>query len=458
MSQSPKSVSRRRFLTRCIQGAASGGSLYSSLGLLNASTALAAPGEDYRALVCVFLYGGNDSFNMVVPRSAEQYNEYAAVRQNLAVPKDALLPITPRTSDGADYGLHPSMPEVQSLFDSDSLAIIANVGALIEPVTRAQFTNRSVELPDQLFSHNSQQAFWHALRDNATQGWAGRMADMLEDSGVEGFPINLSMDGNNLWQTGVDTTLFAVDPRGRGASLSQIDPDSRDPRKRDRTAAFQMLLNNPDMGLFAREYAKIQDRAITLNQEVNAALLQAPELTTIFPSSSPISSALKTVARVIASREILGQSRQIFLVGYGGWDTHADQDARHPALLRGLSQGLSAFADALGELGVRDHVTTFTGSDFGRTLTTNGRGSDHGWGGVQLVMGGEVLGGDIYGAMPALALDGPEDSGRGRIIPSTPIDEFAATLARWYGTPESAIGEIFPNLTHFDSTDLGFMV
>jgi len=460
MPYKPNRQDRRKFLKQCVRYSLAGAGAYATMSSMGMVKAMAADTSGYKALVCIFLYGGNDSFNMVVPRSTAAYDQYAQVRQTLAVPKEALLPINPSTTDGADYGFHPAMPEVQSLFETDKLAVVANVGALVEPTNRNDYKNKTVAVPPRLFSHNDQQDFWQSLNTDGTlpTGWVGRMADLLSSANQNpDLSMNISLSGSNLLQVGNSTIPYFMSPGGV-ITIKTLDPISSNAQERRRAAAYDAILSNQTGHLFGDQFAKLKRRAIDLSVEVEGALGRINPITTVFPAENKLGVALKTVANMIAARNELGFSRQIFFVGVGGWDTHSDQLTRHPALLTEVSQAMSAFYQATEELQVSGDVTTFTASDFGRTLTTNGDGSDHGWGSHQLVMGGGVKGGDIYGQMPELAIEGPQDSGRGRIIPTSSIDQYSATLAGWFGVSPSESQDIFPNLANFNNTDMGFML
>ena len=416
------------------------------------------PFTDYRALVCVFLFGGNDSYNMLVPNTTAEYNAYAASRQNLALLQSDLLLITPASSAGADFGLHPAMGAVQQLFQDGSAAFVTNVGPLIEPTTRDQYFNKSVALPPQLFSHNDQQDQWASLRGNVPSktGWAGRMADLIRD-GVAGqqMATNASLFGTNLFQSADETVAYVM---GQSGPI-QFEGFSTTPGDilYEQRQAFLRIVNANYGSIYERGFADVQRRAIDAADTVTAAIDSVPPLTTVFPQSQ-LGNQLMTVARLIAARDDLGMQRQVFFVATGGFDSHDDQNQNQPGLLGGISDAIAAFYDATVELGMQDSVTTFTQSDFGRTLTSNGDGTDHAWGGNQLVVGGAVNGGDLYGSFPLLEIGGPEDVGGGRMIPSTSADQYAATLSRWFGINDADLDVVAPHLANFAQRDLGFMV
>lgn len=416
----------------------------------------AAAVPDYRALVCVFLFGGNDSFNMVVPRSDAEYGVYATSRQNLAVPRDQLLPITALNPDGATYGFHPAMAGMQDLFAQGRCAVLANVGPLVQPVTRAQYLAGSVPLPPQLFSHNDQQDQWQTLkgRNVVKTGWAGRMADLLQTvAGGGAVPINVSLAGTVAQQAGERTTPYSI---GRGGAPEFSGLTTANAVTTGRKAAFESLLDGAGAGIYGRAFATVERRAIATAARVNAALATAPTMTTVFPTSG-LAAQLATVAKLIAVRDQLAVTRQVFFVSTGGFDTHDDQLVDQPTLLGDVSASLKAFHDATVELGIADRVVSFTQSDFGRTLTSNGDGTDHGWGGHQLVLGGGVAGQRIYGTMPRLEIGGVDDTSGGRIIPTTSVDQVAATLARWFGVADADIDAVAPNARNFATKFLGFV-
>ena len=452
-----RTISRRNFLRNAALLSLSSSSMYSVLSGLSRVQAQTGPAEDYRALVCVFLFGGNDAFNTLVPRSLTEYDTYQATRRELAVPREELLAINPVNSVPADYGLHPNLTELQTLFESGKLSFIGNVGALVEPTTKTQFNNGSVLLPPQLFSHNDQQNYVMSLeRTKPQQGWASRMADLMFDANLnQDLSMNMTLSGANTWQSGGNITPYSLNASGV-ETLWSFNPNSADEFERARSDLFNTLLTQNQPHLFAREYARVQTRAITLGAQVSSALAEITPLTTEFNSQSFLANNLRMVAQLLAARDTLEMRRQIFFVGIGDYDTHGDQARRHPLLMTELSQSLSAFYDALVELGLSDKVTTFTASDFGRTLTSNGDGTDHGWGGHQIVMGDHIDGGKIFGTMPELVIGSNDDIGEGRIIPTTSMDQYAATLANWFGLSASQINEIFPNLANFSSNDLGF--
>jgi len=455
-----KKIKRRDFLVQSSAAAA----LVSAPGFAyTQGFGAAAPFNDYRALVCVFLHGGNDSFNMLVPNTAAEYNAYAASRQNLAIPQADLLPINPvsETPGSEAFGLHPAMAGIQTLFESANAAFIANLGPLVEPTTKAQFENQSVILPSQLFSHNDQQSQWHSLKGANTSktGWAGRIADLIRtEVANQRMETNASVSGTSLFQSADNTVAYVMGPDGP----LQFEGFSTDPNSIlfDQRTAFQSVLDAPYDSIYERGFAEIQSRAVAAADTVSAAITNAEAsgiITTTFPAT-PLGRQLSTVSKLIAARVELDMQRQIFFVGIGGFDSHDNQNQDQPGLLGGVSDALAAFYSATVDIGVAGSVTAFTQSDFGRTLTSNGDGTDHAWAGNQIVLGGAVNGRDIYGSYPTLAIGGPEDVGGGRMIPSTSADQYAATLAKWFGIPDVDLDIVAPNLSNFAQRDLGFMI
>lgn len=420
-----------------------------------------APFDDYRALVCVFMFGGNDSFNMLVPRSNAEYNVYANSRQNLAIDQASLLPINPLTSDGVQYGLHPAMTSLQQLFESGAAAFVTNTGPLIEPTTKDQFNNQSVALPPQLFSHNDQQDQWLSLRGKAPSktGWAGRMADLIRNS-VTGqqMATNASLFGFNTFQSADETVAYVMGPAGP----LQFDGFSTDPGAGltyEQRLAFLRIIDAEHGSIYERGFADVQRRAIDAADTVTQAIIDAENsgaITTVFPQGQ-LGTQLSTVAKLVASRDQLQMQRQIFFVATGGFDSHDNQNQDQPGLLANISESVAAFHAAMVELGVADSVTTFSQSDFGRTLTSNGDGTDHAWGGNQLVLGASVRGQDLYGTYPLLQIGGDDDVGGGRLIPTTSADQFAATLAKWFGIEDQDLDIVAPHIDNFVQRDLGFM-
>lgn len=420
---------------------------------LSAATISSAAG-DYKALVCLFLFGGNDANNVIIPHDNSGYTSYAAARGVLAIPQMSLLPLTLQGGDGRDFGFHPSLPELQTLFNQGHLAIVANVGTLVAPITRAQYLNGGVAVPSQLFSHADQSVQWQtSVPDQISRtGWGGRMADVVQSLNSNAkVSLSISIAGTNTFEVGNVVLPYTVSPTG-SIGLSGFNGSAND---NVRLQAFKDLLALPQNNLFEKAYADTVSRSIADNELLTTALTGIPTLQTQFPTTD-LGNQLNMIAKLIAARSNLSMNRQIFFCSVGGYDTHGDQLAGQAGLLTELSQALNAFYSATAELGVANQVTTFTASDFGRTYPTNGSGSDHGWGSHQFVMGGAVKGGRLFGTFPTLAVNGPDDTGQGRWIPSTSVDEFSSTMASWFGVSASDLPTVLPNIGRFAHPDLGF--
>jgi uncharacterized protein (DUF1501 family) len=439
---------------------------------------------DYKALVCVFLSGGNDSNNLVIPRGTAHAN-YAAIRQNLTIPESALLPINPADGDGNEYGLHPSCSGIANLFEGGKAAILFNVGPLLFPTTRIQYQKKLVALPPQLFSHSDQVMHWQtSLPDQPPRtGWGGRIADLLhpyQDSLINDpvdrakIALCTSIAGANTFEVGASIQQYHVSTGG--AVVMSGTGGAVGSATKNRESAIRTIAKLPQSNLQAGAYGDIIDDAIGTGVLLNEAI--AGTSTTVWETSFPTGSfgdQMKMVARIIAARDALKIKRQIFFVSFGSYDTHTSQvgvgddplTGTHANLLAQLSNGIAAFHAALGQLGgssLQNSVVGFTASDFGRTMPTNGQGSDHGWGSHHLIFGGDgtpntgaVRGKRTYGTFPVLQVNGPDDTSTGRWIPTTSVDEYSATLARWFGVDDAHMPVVFPNLGRFAAPDLGFL-
>jgi len=445
-------VSRRGFVK---VGAASVASLaLRPFGLL---PALAQSGSsDYRALVCVFLFGGNDSNNMILPVDDTNYKQYSSVRGSLALSSSELTPTVYAASNNAPYAFHSDLPDLASLFSNKELAIVANVGSLVQPTTRAQYLSQAAPVPLNLFSHSDQQLQWQTSipSGHSPTGWAGRAADLVAGQNLSSFPTFLSVAGNSLMGTGATTQPVALSP-GQTLDLRGFGTDAGSIARRN---ALQNLLTLETGLKLAQASNQVMSDSIADAKALDSALGKVSPLKTTFPKTS-LGAQLQQVAQIIQARDGLGMRRQIFFASLGGFDTHTGELETHHVLYPQLSQALAAFNMALGELGVENQVTTFTESDFSRTFQpTTGDGSDHAWGSHHLVMGGAVKGGDIYGRFPTFVLGGPDDADtRGRWIPTTAIDQYGATLCSWFGVQIADLPKVFPNFANFGSQTLGFL-
>ena len=455
-------MKRRDFIRRALCASASSALFTGFAGKLALAHAAAGSGRQllgnsYRALVCVYLYGGNDAFNMLVPRSTAEYNQYAAARGTLALPAASLLPLNPAVVPigGASFGLNPAMPLLRDLFNQaqSPLAIAANVGPLLYPISKAEYEAGSVPVPKQLFSHSDQSVTWLQTRADAPdrRGWGGRLADMFHASNAnQQLSMNISIDGENVFQAGDEVFPYFVGENGAEGV------DAVQPWNADRRAAFLALRDAAHGNALQRQYASVMRRSMNNEAMINDALDAETALATPFPDTR-LGRQLRMIARLINVRGTLQMQRQIFYVGLGGFDTHDNQLGTQAEQLAELDAALAAFHAATVEMSVANAVTTFTASEFGRTTSVNGDGTDHGWGSHHLIMGGAVNGRRICGIPPNLSVEGPDDAGWGQIIPTTSVDQYAATIARWYGVPPGDMSTVFPNLGRFATPDLGFM-
>jgi uncharacterized protein (DUF1501 family) len=436
-------------------GAATVGSLaLRPFGLL---PALAQSGPDYRALVCVFLFGGNDSNNSVIPMDDASSQAYQSIRGNLALTGSDLT-ATVSSASGAPLAFHAKLAEIASLFSTKELAVVANVGSLVEPLTRDQYRQSGAPIPSNLFSHADQQLQWQTsvAQGNSSTGWGGRAADYIASQNINapGFPAVVSVAGNSLLGAGAATQPAAVAP---GQSL-QLKGFSDATASQARWNALNSLLKLDSGVSLVQTANNTLANSIGDAAALGTALANAPALKTQFPKTN-LGAQLQQVAQIIQVQAALGMRRQIFFCSLGGFDTHTNEIATHNNLYPQLSPAVAAFYGATQELGIAQNVTTFTESDFSRTLQpTSGGGSDHAWGSHHFVLGGAVQGGQIFGAFPTFALGGPDDADvRGRWIPTTAIDQYGATLCSWFGIPDSALATVFPNFSNFGSKKLGFL-
>ncbi len=484
----PMPLNRRAFLRRAGQLAAVGAATPLGLNLAAIGEAAAFTATDYKALVCVFLYGGNDHANTVVAYDAPSWQRYRDIRQagtgpvGLAVDRTALtgtrlVPATP-LAGGLELALHPAMPGLAGLFNAGQAAVLLNVGPLIQPTTRSQYFNPDRErypLPPQLMSHNDQQSVWQAQgAEGTSRGWGGNIGDLaLANNGKSLFTC-ISASGNAVFLSGQNAIQYQVSREGPVAIDALLNgPHGMfgNPNLAAVAQRLRAMLTEPRTHVLEHEYNRITGRAIEAEATLRAALDSAPKFGTPFPAGSTLAAELRIVARIIAARQALGAKRQVFLVSLGGFDHHDRLVEEQPGLLRKVSEAMTAFYQATLELGVADRVTAFTASDFGRALASNGNGTDHGWGGHHLIVGGAVRGRAFYGTPPPISIgdsDTPENQwhiGQGRLIPSTSVDQYAATLARWFGVGDAELAGILPNLRNFGvaagqpafPVDLGFL-
>lgn len=461
---------RREFLGHVSSGCASLGlttalSSWTNMGLINAAAAANRPvytNNSYKALVCILLSGGNDSYNMLVPQGIDEYNEYASVRSNLAINRNQLRPINPLNPDGRAYGLHPNLVNVQNLFETSKLAFVANVGALVQPTTIASY-NLNKDLPVGLYSHSDQKQHWQTSvpNDRNAIGWGGRLADIMQINNEQnGISMNISLDGLNVFQRGNEVQSYSIKSNNNGSVLIN---------QAGINGVYQILKRQTVTNLMEYNYQNTLEKAYANSiltasnnsNEFSVAIQNGEQFDSSFGEGT-LSKRLNMVARTIAARTELGVSNQTFFVELSGFDTHDNIIEDHAALMTELDTALLEFYTALEELQLTNNVTTFTISDFARKLISNGDGSDHAWGGHAMVMGGAVQGKQIYGQYPNLYLGNSLDTGEGRLIPTTSCDEYFAELALWFGASSSDLDQILPNIGNFwtpqtDGHPIGFL-
>lgn len=467
----PDKWTRRLVLQRGLQLGAMGVATPLAINLAAMSEAAAFDNSDYKALVCIFLYGGNDYANTVVPYDAANYALYHQIRAGgpgeqqagIAIARGdlAATALTPNNgqvlTDNLQYALNPALTGLKSIWDAGKLAVQLNVGPLIQPTTLAQYlsTNRVANpLPPKLFSHNDQQSVWQSNgTEGSTVGWGGKLGDIAlanNSNSPHSLLTCISASGNAVFVAGRDALQYQTSPNGaiRINALNNGNAGLRD--------AVNALMGRTSTHVLENEYAIVTRRSIDMEGVVNGALAGVNPAT-VFPAANPLAAQLKIVARLIGTRSALSLRRQVFFVSLGGFDNHNLLMQDHPNLMTRLNGAMAAFYAATQELGIADKVTTFTASDFGRTLSSNADGSDHGWGSHQFVMGGAVNGGRFYGTAPRVSIQSDDQVGQGRLLPSTGVDQFAATLARWFGCNAGELPGILPNIGKFSNTDLGFL-
>ncbi len=455
-------LSRRAFMQRASALSIAGAATPFVLNLAAIGEAAAATASDYKAIVCVFLFGGNDYANTLIPADTTNYNLYNAQRSALAYSQASLagttLSPTVPLSGGRTFALAPELSPILPIFNAGKMAVVLNVGTLIQPTTKAQYTAKSVQLPPKLLSHNDQQSFWQSgLAEGATSGWGGRLGDLFQSGNSNPSLTCMNPAGNAVFLSGTSAIQYSTTSNGPIALNARTSLQGS-------TAAANLLrsmISTPVNHVLETEHAKVGKRALELYDIVTNARAVAPTTNTVFPAAADPGSSLglqlKEVARLISVSSQLGAKRQVFFVSTGNFDTHDGLLTVHPRLLTNVADALRAFYDTTVELGVANQVTTFTASDFGRALTANNDGSDHGWGSMHFVMGGAVKGKAYYGTPPVVANNGPDDIGQGRLIPTTSVDQYAATMATWFGVSDSNLPTVLPNIVNFTTKNLGFL-
>ena len=456
-----KNLQRREFLRRASALGLVGTAAPWALTLAAIGEAAAADASGYKALVCVFLNGGNDHGNTVVPYDQPSYDAYAAIRQTLATPRDQLAAtaLTPSVTldGGRQWALAPTLAPLKPAFDAGRLGVLLNVGTLVQPTSVAQYRARSVPLPPKLFSHNDQQSVWQAaVPEGATSGWGGRIGDLFLSSNGSSTFTCINVAGNAVYLSGQQAVQYQISTGGAIAVNGITRPLYGSQACAD---ALRNLTTSPrGNNWLEQELNRVTARSVGAQATVAGALATAPaNFAAPFDTTNPLASQLLMVARLIASRVALGAKRQVFFVSLGGFDLHDNLNAQHPALLGRVGGALASFDAAMAELGVASQVTAFTASDFGRTLSSNGDGSDHGWGAHHVVLGGAVRGGRFWGTQPEVSVNGADDVGQGRLLPTTGVDQLAATLAGWMGVADSEMPLVVPQIGNYTQRNLGLL-
>jgi uncharacterized protein (DUF1501 family) len=455
-------ASRRAFLKRSSMLTLAGAAAPWALNLAAMSEAAAATATDYKALVCVFLYGGNDYGNTLIPVDSARYALYQGMRPSLAYTQAQLAAtvLNPNVAlgGGLQYAIAPELAPLLPIFNAGKMGVMLNVGTLVQPTTKAQYTGGATPLPPRLFSHNDQQSVWQSSSpEGATSGWGGRMGDLFESGNGNAVFTCVNVAGNAVYLSGKLATQYQVSTNGPVALAGVAKPLFGSTAC---SAALQNLVTATSANVFENEYTRVTARSLSAGGTLSAALAGGPTIQTSFPppGTNNLADQLKLVARMISTADAVGAKRQVFFVSMGGFDTHSGLATVHPGLLTGVAQALSAFYAATVELGVANQVTTFTASDFGRTLTADD-GSDHGWGSMHFMLGGAVNGGRYYGTPPVVANGGPDDVGQGRLLPSTSVDQYAATMGKWLGISDTDLLTVLPNLGNWNASqrNLGFV-
>ncbi|WP_037531618.1 MULTISPECIES: DUF1501 domain-containing protein [unclassified Sphingomonas] len=457
-----RDASRRAFLKRSAALGMAGVATPFVTSLAAIGEAAAAVSTDYKALVCIFLYGGNDYANTVAAYDEASYAAYLAARSNIALTRETLaatvLKPTQALPEARRYALAPTMASLLPLFDQGKLAVALNVGTLVQPTSKLQFQQNAVRLPPKLFSHNDQQSYFQASNpEGATSGWGGRIGDLFQSGNGAATLTCINTSGNAVYLTGKSAVQYAI---GAGGPVALLNNQTKLYGSTAAATTLRSLMTGGNTNLLADEHARVSKRALDTYAQVSSALTGAPASGfTLFPTGNALADQLKMVARLISVSSQLGARRQVFFVSIGGFDLHDNLVAQHPGLIGKVADAMRAFYDTTVALGVADTVTSFTASDFGRTLQSNDDGSDHGWGSHHLVMGGAVRGQRFYGTAPQLGNGTPDDVGQGRLLPTIAVDQYAATLASWFGVGAGDLRTVLPNAGNYDaaSLNLGFV-
>ena len=454
-------LSRREFVKRASALSLAGAGAPFAINLAAIGAAAAQTVTDYRAIVCLFYFGGNDHTNTIIPYDPAEHAEYVNSRQTIAIARDALTPtsIAPVASqNNRPFAFHPALTAFKSLYDQGKLAVVANVGTLVVPTTLTQYRNRTVPLPPKLFSHNDQQSVWQAntaVGEGARLGWGGRLGDLLAAQNGQTIFTCISASGNAVFLSGQEVIQYQVGTNG-SIAISALSGNLYGSASAG--SAYRRVITRSSAHLFESQLGQVVSRSISANATLSASLPAASSLTVPIPTGNGLAAQLNVVARIIAARGGLGATRQVFFVSLGGFDNHDFLLNDHNLRMQTVNAAVDAFYQWLQQLQMENNVTLFTASDFGRTLTSNGDGSDHGWGAHHFVVGGAVQGGSIYGTFPQVTFNTGDDVGQGNLLPSTSVDQYAATLGRWLGVDDARMPDVLPGITNFGASRyLGFL-
>ncbi len=452
-------ASRREFLrtASALSVAGSATPLVLNLAAMSAASAQTMP-SDFKALVCVFLYGGNDHSNTIVPFDNASYQLYAQSRTNLALAQNTLLPLTTPTNPsmtGRQVAMRPEMAPLKAIYDLGKAAVLANIGPMRAPMSMVQYRNNSVPRPMGLFSHNDQQSDWQSFGPEGTRiGWGGRLGDLFASANTYQNVTAISTSGAAVFVSGSNVAQLQLGNNG-AQGIPALQANANVFSTTSASAPLKDIMTAASTHVLANDYNKIVKRSTEAAAAINTSL-GAVTLTTQFPGTG-LGNQMRNVARMIAARQALGARRQVFHVSIGGFDQHSGLVGGHGPLWAQISAAMAAFYNATVELGIANNVTAFTASDFGRTLDSNGQGSDHGWGAHHVVVGGAIKGGEMYGAWPDTVLRGPNDVGRGNLLPTTSVDQLVGTFATWFGVPAGNMKDVIPNAANWSSLDLGML-
>ena len=455
-------INRRNFVGSMSCAALGYATLSNSIINLKAINALASANSaldpGYKALVCIMKSGGNDSYNMLVPTTPDEYKLYKETRSQIALDSKDILSLNTINTPGRTFGLHPSMTGIRKMFNEGKVSFISNIGTLVEPVKRDQVYLQNAKLPLGLLSHSDQSQQWQTavLNDRASSGWGGRMADLIKDQNKEqNISMNISISGTNLFQEGNETIEYVIDRREGSTGITGYGVQGEwDYFNKARTRALDSLIDHNYKDIFQKAYMDVIRSGRDGHLKFSEALGSVPEFQTVY-SETELSDSLKMIARTIASHEKLGFKRQIFFVDYYGWDHHDEVLQNQLDMLGEVDDAMTSFYNTLEELNLTKQVTTFTVSEFGRSLTSNGNGTDHAWGGNVMVMGGDLFGSRIFGTYPSMDLQDELNVYDGVLIPTTPVDLYFAELALWMGVSRNDLAYLFPNLSNVYNINSG---